>query len=128
MARIENWNPPTITNRNATYSWNVDYAALVHEGNYEAGYPARPWVDNAVSAIDFEADFAVKYRKSESLDAAFLHVVDVLSEQSLFELTNPVYDWPRNTQRRSGEFVRAGLRDIYDTGRLYSSQSVEVSS
>lgn len=124
MVRLENWNPPTLEYRKAVFTWDTEYAAQVHEGAGE-NYPARPWVDNAIAQLDLEQEFSDGYREGEDLNKAFLHLTDMVSEQCLYELENPVYDWPRETRRRSGDVVTSP-RDIYDLGNLYDSQSVEL--
>ena len=124
MARIENWNPPKLNVTKATYTWDTEYAELVHNG--DSDYPARPWVDNAVANIDFVTDFKVHYqRNGEDLDSSFLHIVDILSTQCIHEMQEATYYWPRETKRKSGEIV-GSPRDIVDTGRLMESQSVEL--
>jgi hypothetical protein len=39
------------------------------------------------------------------------------------EISKDQYDWPVDTRRKSGRLVKAGKRDIVDTGELLNSQT-----
>jgi hypothetical protein len=128
MARIENWNPPQLSIHTARYEWDVEYAALVHEGGItEKGfiYPARPWTDEAVGNLDFEDEFGSSWAKTGSLDDAFREVADELFYQMHVAMEDWIWDWPTTTRRRNGSVIPEGDRDIIDIGNLYNSQSLE---
>jgi hypothetical protein len=46
----------------------------------------------------------------------------VIGAQFQEEIKTPQFNWPNDTQRRSGEFVRKGRRDIVDLGNFAGSQ------
>lgn len=128
MARIENWNPPQLNHTKATYSWNVPYAADVHEGYYtdEEFMPPRPWTEIAISEILPELEFKYAYEQTNNLTESFDYLIDVYFNQFRNTIVSDLYNWPRATQRKSGEYVEAGLRNIKDTGELLRSQQLEV--
>lgn len=127
MARIENWNPPQLNYKKATYSWNVPYAADVHEGviTNNAVKPARPWTDYAVGQIDAEKEFQAAYNDTEDLTESFQSLVSVYFGEFQNAITSPIWRWNRVTYRKSGEVV-SSPRDIYDLGNLFRSQEVEL--
>lgn len=130
MARIENWNPPTISKSTCVYGWNVPYAALVHEGAVGAysNYPARPWTDYAVSQTNLADQFQRTYQSTQSLDLGFEMAATILFDEFHDALIDPIWDWPTTTYRFNGEVVYPGPRNIFDTGDLYRSQTMEILS
>ena len=127
MARIENWNPPKLDQAIARYTWDVDYATDVHEGAIRGNtiYPARPWTDDALGRIDVEQEFRQAWIDSEDLNESFRDFATVMFNEFHVSMASDVYSWPRDTQRKSGEYVEAGLRNVVDTQELYNSQSLE---
>lgn len=127
MARIENWNPPEISASTCVYTWDVPYAALVHEGavGLNSNYPARPWTDYATSQTNLTEHFQQTYTQTQSLDLAFEMAATALFDEFHDAIIDPIWDWPTTTYRLNGEIVRPGPRDIFDTGDLYRSQSME---
>ena len=131
MARIENWNPPQIVNKTGIYSWDVSHAAITHEGGEteDGGYILpRPWTDRAISEVDVELEFKTAWDDTYSLDESFESLANVLFGEFHIAMADPVWNWPRATQRKSGEFVPAGQRNIIDFGDLYNSQFLEFST
>lgn len=59
---------------------------------------------------------------------AFLKIVDEFESKQKDQMLKEKWDWPRATKRKSGQFVPAGPRDIIDTGELFSSLTVELTS
>jgi hypothetical protein len=123
MARIDNWNPPKLSIHTARYSWGVDYAAKVHEGDID--YPARPWTDEAVGNIDFVEEFSLAWEKTQSLDESFRQVADELFYQMHLAMEDWIWEWPSTTRRKNGAVIPPGDRDIIDTRKLYNSQTLE---
>jgi hypothetical protein len=128
MARIENWNPPKLSVNKAIYEWDVDYATDVHEGAIRGDtvFPARPWTDDAIGRMDIEQEFRQAYIASEDLSESFQELAQILFNEFHVSMASDVYSWPRDTFRKSGEFVPAGKRNIIDTQELYNSQSVSL--
>lgn len=50
----------------------------------------------------------------------------VLGAQLQEEMLTNQFDYPVDTTRKNGAFIKAGKRDIYDTGELIQSQSESV--
>ena len=127
MARWENWNIPTIEKPTVRLEWAVPYAALVHEGAESADliYPARPWVDHALSQFNFEQIFTSKITNPFDLQNAFVQTVNVFIDLCEDAITAPIWYWPKTTYRFNGDVVPPGARDIYDTGELFDSLLVE---
>ena len=127
MARIENWNPPKLDYTIARYTWDVDYATDVHEGFIRDGiiFPARPWTDDALGRVDVEEEFRQAWIDSEDLNESFRDFAQVIFNEFRVSMADPIWNWPRDTQRKSGEYVEAGNRNIIDTQELYNSQKLE---
>lgn len=128
MARIENWNPPKLSIHTARYEWDVDYATKVHEGDVTASggvYPARPWTDDALSRLDLERECKQAWNDTENLDEMFQEVGTVLFNEFHVSMASDIWNWPKDTYRKSGEYVPAGPRNIIDLGELYNAQTLE---
>jgi hypothetical protein len=128
MARIENWNPPNLTHTKATFSWNVPYAAAVHEGEITPSgsvLPARPWTDHVVANIDAEREFASAYKDTDDLNNSFQSFVQVYFGEFQDAIASEIWSWPRPTRRTDGSVVTSP-RSIVDTGELLRSQEVEL--
>jgi hypothetical protein len=127
MARIENWNPPKLDLKTAIYTWDVDYAADVHEGKTGRGgsYPGRPWTDDAIGRVDMERVMYDAYQDSHDIQQAFFDFAQTYYTEFHISMESNTWDWSRATRRKSGEYVEAGSRDIIDLGNLYDSQSLE---
>lgn len=127
MARIENWNPPKLTNNKAVYEWDVDYAADVHEGSIRGNviYPARPWTDEAVGRTDLEKEFRQAWIASKDLDTSFEELSQIMFNEFHVSMASDIWDWNSITQRQSGEVV-GSPRNIVDLGGLYESQTVSL--
>jgi hypothetical protein len=126
MARIENWNPPKLTANKAIYSWDVDYAEKVHEGEIGKNgnvYPARPWTDDALGRMDIEQEFRQAWIAHEDLNDSFEELSQILFNEFHVSMASEIWNWPRDTERKSGERV-GSPRTIIDLGNLYESQSV----
>jgi len=125
MARIENWNPPKLSVNTAIYEWDVDYAADVHEGVFtdKNSNPARPWTDDAIGRTNLEQEFRQAYVASEDLDESFQELAQILFNEFHVSMESEIWDWPRQTKRRSGEIVDSP-RNIVDLGDLYDSQTL----
>lgn len=121
------WNPPKITNNLGRYTYDIHYAALVHEGadSSQFHYPARPWTDRAAAEADMEAQFKQFYQQTGSVNAAFNLLVEWFAEQMQAKLMSSEWPWPHLTLRENGS-VAGLVRDIFDTGDLYRSLQVEV--
>jgi hypothetical protein len=127
MARIENWNPPTLSVNKAIYEWPVDYAADVHEGAIRGDtvFPARPWTDDALSRTDVAQEFRQAWISSEDLDESFQELAQIMFNEFHVSMASDIYTWPRTTYRKNGE-VADSPRNIIDTQELYNSQSVSL--
>ncbi|MEO0824933.1 MAG: hypothetical protein AAFY20_09365 [Cyanobacteria bacterium J06639_14] len=121
------WNPPKITKNLGRYTYDIHYAALVHEGgdSSQVHYPARSWTDRAAAEADVEAKFAEFYQQTGNLDAAFNLLVDWFAGQMQDKLMSAEWAWPHITLRENGD-VAGLIRDIFDMGELYRSLQVEV--
>ena len=122
MARWENWNPPTLINKTATLEWTAGHASIVHEGAEGPGnsYPARPWTDVALTELDFEKEFTDNLNDFD-LDRAFYLVVAEFIRLCKEAMTSEIWYWYNATQRKNGQLVLPGKRDIYDMGELFNS-------
>lgn len=129
MAYITNWNPPRIYERTATFEWDVEHAALVHEGAISDSniYPARPWTDYAESQIDSELEFKASWDETEDLQESFNALVQTFDGEFKLAISDDIWNWPRETFRQSGEYVPPGLRNIIDQGDLLRSQKYTMS-
>jgi hypothetical protein len=128
MARIENWNPPTLTANKAIYEWDVDYAEKVHEGEIGRSgnvYPARPWTDDAIGRMDIEQEFRQAWIASEDLNTSFEELSQILFNEFHVSMASSIWNWPSITTRKSGEIV-GSPRTIIDLGGLYESQAVSL--
>jgi hypothetical protein len=128
MARIENWNPPTLNFNKAVYEWDVDYAEKVHEGEISRSgnvYPARPWTDDAIGRMDIEQEFRQAWIAHEDLNDSFEELSQILFNEFHVSMASEIWGWPNETDRRNGTTV-GSPRDIIDTQELYNSQSVTL--
>ena len=125
MAYITNWNPPMVYDRTCTYEWDVPHAALAHEGAIgdDFIYPARPWADHAVGQVDAEAEFKVAWDETENLNDSFKSLASVYFGEFHIAMADPIWNWPRITERQSGE-IAGFQRNIIDLGDLYNSQKM----
>ena len=120
----------------ATFKWNVDYAAKLHEGwtlkNGESA-PARPWVWVTADSFNFKKEFSTilspNSSKSKSLGEAikdsFVKLSNGFGEEMQNSIRSPIWNWPRYTLRKSGDLV-GSPRDIVDLGGLINSYSLTV--
>ncbi|XHX80949.1 MAG: hypothetical protein RBJ76_13755 [Stenomitos frigidus ULC029] len=112
----------------AVFSWNVNYAAAVHNGaRLKSGgtLKARPWVTVALREFDFQGTFAkllIEYGGDS--DRAFRETCELLGVKFRTLITSAVWQWGGLTRRKDG--TTAGTtRDIVDTGRLRDSQHLD---
>ena len=118
----------------ATFKWDVDYAAKLHEGwtlkNGESA-PARPWVWVTADSFNFKEEFStiLNSSKSKSLGEAikdsFVKLSNGFGEEMQNSIQSPIWNWPRYTLRKSGDLV-GSPRDIVDLGGLINSYSLTV--
>jgi hypothetical protein len=124
------WNqidtPSRIT---AILSWNVPYAAAVHEGaTFKSGteMPSRPWVIYSAEEYDFLSQYKYNFiHNSYNFRQAFINVANEFGEVCQESIRSPVWQWNRLTVRRSGEVVTSP-RNIVDLGNLLASYSLEI--
>lgn len=126
------WHPPEIEPITATFSWDVPYAAIVHEGGVTSTgyiYSARPWTDAAIQEDVFMEDvlYDAYVENGENLNKAFISAMWTLFDSFHNMMSAWEWYWPDDTKRKNGTFVRAGDRDIIDLGNLYDSQTLEFS-
>lgn len=128
--RLENWNPPIASLKKITFTWAANHSALVHEGGVfanGAAYPARPFTETGVAAVDVEQVFVDGFAASgESLDAGVKALGHTLHNQFQEEITSQKWNWPRKTVRNSGE-VAGRTRNIVDFGSLRDLQEMVIS-
>ena len=118
----------------ATFKWDVDYAATLHEGwtlkNGESA-PARPWVWVTADSFNFKEEFStiLNSSKSKSLGEAikdsFVKLSSNFGKEMQDSIQSPIWNWPRYTLRKSGDLV-GSPRDIVDLGGLINSYSLTV--
>ena len=119
----------------ATFKWDVDYAAKLHEGwtlkNGESA-PARPWVWVTADSFNFKKEFSrtiLNSSKSKSLGDAikdsFVKLSSNFGGKMQDSIQSPIWNWPRHTLRKSGDLV-GSPRDIVDLGGLINSYSLTV--
>ena len=118
----------------ATFKWDVDYAAKMHEGwtlkNGESA-PARPWIWVTADSFNFKEEFStiLNSSKSKSLGEAikdsFVKLSNGFGEEMQNSIRSPIWNWPRYTLRKSGDLV-GSPRDIVDLGGLINSYSLTV--
>ena len=118
----------------ATFKWDVDYAAKLHEGwtlkNGESA-PARPWVWVTADSFNFKEEFStiLNSSKSKSLGEAikdsFVKLSNGFGEEMQNSIRSSIWNWPRYTLRKSGDLV-GSPRDIVDLGGLINSYSLTV--
>lgn len=118
----------------ATFKWDVDYAAKLHEGwtlkNGESA-PARPWVWVTADSFNFKEEFStiLNSSKSKSLGEAikdsFVKLSSNFGKEMQDSIQSPIWNWPRYTLRKSGDLV-GSPRDIVDLGGLINSYSLTV--
>ena len=118
----------------ATFMWDVDYAAKLHEGwtlkNGESA-PARPWVWLTADSFNFKEEFSTilssNFSKSKSLGKlikdSFVKLSSNFGEEMQNSIQSPIWNWPRYTLRQSGDLV-GSPRDIVDLGGLINSYSI----
>lgn len=118
----------------ATFKWDVDYAAKLHEGwtlkNGESA-PARPWIWVTADSFNFKEEFStiLNSSKSKSLGEAikdsFVKLSSNFGKEMQDSIQSPIWNWPRYTLRKSGDLV-GSPRDIVDLGGLINSYSLTV--
>lgn len=120
------WKPPRLpTKPVAVFSNTAEHASIVHNGaTLRSGteLPPREFMSGAFGGrndFDAEAYFVNQYR--DSISQAFRRTAQQSNREIKALIKSPVWDWPRETLRRSGLTVRSP-RDIVDTGKLLRSQ------
>jgi hypothetical protein len=122
------WNPPTITVKDAIISWSADHAEDVHEGavymNGARGI-ARPFAIVAIALFDFEQAMLRGFLGSNSLSVAFMQTVEAYGEKILEVIES--YDW--GIESDTSKTYRSGSTwvTIADSGDLGRSQEIEFS-
>ena len=119
----------------ATFKWDVDYAAKLHEGwTLKSGEsaPARPWVWVTADSFNFKEEFSrtiLNSSKSKSLGDAikdsFVKLSSNFGGKMQDSIQSPIWNWPRYTLRKSGDLV-GSPRDIVDLGGLINSYSISI--
>ena len=126
-----NWNKINIPKHlRAIHSWNIPYAAAVHEGTTSVNgneKPARPWVDVAIREYDFLERFSGSFSQSHNFRQAFIEMSEGFGENCQSNISDTRWQWPRTTVRKSGAVVDSP-RDIVDTGELKNSYQVQYES
>lgn len=124
-----NWRNIDIKTRKAIYKWDVDYAAIVHEGgttSTKQDYPARPWVNRTVEGrFDIVNAFEQELNTASTYDAMFDNVAEQLGDAFKQSIEAEIYSWDNETKRKNGMIV-GSPRDIVDIGDLRDSQTMEL--
>ena len=118
----------------ATFKWDVDYAAKLHEGwtlkNGESA-PARPWIWMTADSFNFKEEFSTILSKNKNLSLgelikdSFVKLSSNFGKEMQDSIQSPIWNWPRYTLRKSGDLV-GSPRDIVDLGGLINSYSLTV--
>lgn len=121
--------PHSVT---ATYSYGVDYADTVHNGEVSVGGDfsvARPWTDVAIARNNLPrlVQQEVKKQDSNSLDLAqaFTKVAEHIEDEFRDVIDN--YDW--GIEGANEKQYRPGVptwKKITDSGELRDSQEMNV--
>lgn len=125
-----NWNPPQITTTKATFTWNVDYAADVHEGETRTDgtrRPARRWTDAAIAETDLPQLVKDHFDETKDIGEAFKGMARDLGDRFTEMIEDERWEWDRPTRRSDGSLA-GSPRDIVDTGALRDSQRLEFDS
>lgn len=126
MAR---WNNLVIPKRlKATLRWTEPYAAAVHQGRSFANgseFLPRPWVYYSVDNFPF-IDYMKTSLAVSRLDfkRAFVDTASAFGEECQVSIKSSIWQWDRQTVRRSGEVVTSP-RNIFDLGNLFDSFIIE---
>lgn len=117
----------------ATFMWDVDYAAKLHEGwTFKSGEsaPARPWVWLTADSFNFKEEFLrtilsknKNLNLGELIKDSFVKLSSNFGEEMQDSIQSPIWNWPRYTLRKSGDLV-GSPRDIVDLGGLINSYSI----
>ncbi|MBW4460441.1 MAG: hypothetical protein KME47_09400 [Nodosilinea sp. WJT8-NPBG4] len=120
------WNKITLTPQKANIKYTAGHALAIHQGatykDNRPDLPASPWVLTTIKETDCPALFVDNY--DGDVKRAFALFVEELALKMQSNLAAIRWYHPRDTQRKNGELVKAGLRDRIDTGELYDSQEV----
>jgi hypothetical protein len=117
----------------STFTWTSDHAAKVHEGwtlkNGDSA-PARPWVWLTADSYDFKKELLELILKSNknlsgAIEDAFVKLSINFGDEMQNNIQSPIWNWPRNTLRKSGELV-GSPRNIVDLGDLINSYSITI--
>ena len=113
-----NYGKLDIAVSEAVFSWNVPYAAVVHEGATQKNggiIPARPWTKAAIAEFDFDGTMqALTNAYGGDIDKAFKETCMILGQKFTQQISAPIWNW-----------TDGGTRDIVDTGALRASQQLE---
>ena len=120
------WTPPRLpTKPVAVFSNTAEYASIVHNGaTLRSGVdlPPREFMTGAFGDRNaFLADEYFASRFNDSLARAFRATAQQGNREIKLLIQAPIWNWPRETIRRSGRTVRSP-RDIVDTRNLLKSQ------
>lgn len=122
------WNKLNLEPQNAKIKYTARHAMAIHQGatykDNRPDLPASPWVLTTVKETDCPALFVDNYKGD--VKRAFALFIESLAAKMQTNLAAIRWYHPRDTQRKNGEFVKAGLRDRIDTGELYDSQEVII--
>jgi len=124
------WNPPAISTTKATFIWDVDYAADVHEGETRTDgtrRPARRWTDAAIAESNLPEMMLSHFEETKDIGEAFKGMATDLGDRFTKMIEDERWDWDRTTRRSDGTVVTSP-RDIVDTGALRDSQRLEFDS
>lgn len=130
------WKTVNIPRRRiATYAYSAPESVGVHEGYTTRNgtvFPSRPWISLTVEQYDFLSALKTRIETLQQtlpFDAALVKAFDDLAgdfgEAMQQNIQNPIWQWPRITERQSGEIVFSP-RNIVDLGTLLKSYSLEI--
>lgn len=129
MAKLT-WNPPIISTTKAIYTWSVDYAAKVHEGEDRddgTRRPARRWTDAAIAETNLPELMLAHFEEKKNIGEAFKGMAEDLGDRFRFMIEDERWEWDRTTRRSDGSVVTSP-RDITDTEALRDSQHLGFDS
>lgn len=131
------WREPRLPDKPvAVFTNTADYASIVHNGaTLRSGtdLPPREFMTGAFGErndFDAEAFFISKYERSDrtrtdagnlSIARTFRLTANQANKEIKLLIRSPIWDWPRETRRRSGRTARSP-RDIVDSRNLLRSQ------
>jgi hypothetical protein len=121
-----NWNPPKVARQRVIYAWSAAHAVHAHEGAiFDNGtvMPPRRWTDFAIANTPIQQIMREQFVITGSIDLAFREMATILNQQFRAAIESPIWDWPRVTQRQSGE-IATSPRNTVDLGTLRDSQSM----